>query len=300
MSVNQAVVFTKPIHHLGLDLSPDTLDEMARIFFESHGFTFVLCKKVTGSELAVRNVIKQHYLMYSSAACADRIEVSAEAKERFESAFGKSWDTELAAGKILSTAELLKEKGISVHQLFNRWNGLFGAGKTAKLQDGFIMGYLIDLDAYCINAFYPSMEANFNHPDARITYYVVEFDSEQVSWKQFRKTILGATNSSNAVPESFRGQLYSDYPVPFPGRDNFVHGSAGPFEAFVERVIHEEPFDMTSNPIGTFLADKGVTLDLFKDWKSRQSLAQIGDLFDATEEKNTDEIFQTLEKVAWS
>lgn len=297
MSLNQAVIFTKPIHHLGIDLTPEKLDELARTFFESHGFSFVLSKYVTGSELAARNVIKQHYLMYSSAACAERIEVSDKAKERFESAFGKSWDAEFNAGKISSTAELLRSKKISVHQLFNRWNGLFGAGKSVKLQDGFIMGYLIDLDAYCINAFYPSMEANFNHLDTRITYYVVEFDSEQVSWQQFRKTVLGATNSSNAVPESFRGQLYSEYPVPFPGRDNFVHGSAGPFEAFVERAIHEELFDMTSNPIGVFLADKGVTLDSFKEWKSRQSIAQLGDLFDATEEKNTDEVFQALETV---
>ena len=74
------------------------------------------------------------------------------------------------------------------------------------------MGHLKDLDAYCVNAFYPSMEANFNNPATRITYNVVEFDSEQVSWQEFRKKILGATNSSNAVPESFRGQLYSEIP----------------------------------------------------------------------------------------
>ncbi len=36
--------------------------------------------------------------------------------------------------------------------------------------------YLVDLDAYCINAYYPSMETNFYHPDTRIYYYVVEFD----------------------------------------------------------------------------------------------------------------------------
>lgn len=162
------------------------------------------------------------------------------------------------------------------------------------------MGYLEDLEAYCVNAFYPSMEANFNNPETRIHYYVVEFDSEQVSWSQFRKKVLGATNSSNAVPESFRGQLYSEYPVPFPGRDNFVHGSAGPFEGFVERAIHEPDFDMLSNPVGSYLAEKGVTLKSFAQWKAAQSITAIGDLFDETEEKNTDEVFQSLEKVSWS
>jgi hypothetical protein len=294
MSINQAVIFTKPVHHLGLELTPEKLDEMARCFFESKGFSFVLTKQVTGPELAAAEIIKQHYLMYSTAACAERMDVSEDGKKRFETAFGKSWDSEFNAGKILSTKELLREKKISVHQLFNRWNGLFGAGKTAKLQDGLIMGYLADLDAYCINAFYPSMETNFYHSDTRIYYYVIEFDSAQVSWKEFRKSILGSTNAMNAVPESFRGQLYSEYPVPFPGRDNFVHGSAGPFEGFVERAIHEPDFEMASNPIGLFLSDKGVTLDSFREWKSRQSITQLGHLFDETEEKNTDEVLELL------
>ncbi|MDF7799132.1 hypothetical protein P4C99_06630 [Pontiellaceae bacterium B1224] len=299
MSVNQAVIFTKPIHHLQLDLTPERLDELARDFFSSKGFSFVFTKQVTGSELAARDVIKQHYLMYSKAACADQIEVSEEGKKRFETAFGKRWVREFKAGKIKSTAELLQEKKLSVHQLFNRWNGLFGAGKTAKLQDGLIMGHLVDLDAYCVNAFYPSMEANFYHSDTRIYYYVVEFDSAKVSWKEFRKSILGSTNAMNAVPESFRGQLYAEYPVPFPGRDNFVHGSAGPFEGFVERIIHEPDFEMTSNPVGAFLSDKGVSLDSFSEWKSRQSITQLGDLFDETEEKNTDEVLPILKRVDW-
>ena len=299
MAVNQAVLFTKPVHHLGVDLTPEKLDELARSFFEIHNFAFIYSKKVSGPELAARALIKQHYLMYSTAACADRIEVSDDAKVRFRDAFGLSWDSEFSAGKILSTADLLKQKRISVNQLFNRWNGLFRAGKTAKLQDGFIMGYLEDLEAYCINAFYPSMEANFNHPDTRISYYVVEFDSEQVSWKQFRKKVLGSTNASNAVPESFRGQLYSEYPVPFSGRDNFVHGSAGPFEGFVERVIHEQDFEMSSNPIGTYLLSKGVTLESFASWKATQTISSLGDLFDATMEKNTDDILPVLDRISW-
>lgn len=300
MSMNQAVLFTKPVHHLDVELSPDQLDDLARTFFESKGFSFVLKRRVTGPDLAAREVIKQHYLMYSTAACADRIEVSKEVKSRFESAFGKRWDAEFSAGKIRPTAELLAEKRLSVHQLFNRWNGLFGAGKAAKLGDGFIMGYLEDLDAYCINAFYPSMEANFNHPKTDLHYYIVEFDPSDISWRQFRKVVLGATNAMNAVPESFRGQLYSEFPVQFPGRDNFAHGSAGPLEGFVERAIHEADFDMQSNPVGAYLAQKGVTLESFSAWKAAQSLTTLADLFGATEEKNTDDIFPILDEVSCS
>ena len=300
MSVNQAVIFTKPVHHLAIDLTPGELDRLARTFFESKGFSFVLSKRVTGPELAARNVIRQHYLMYSKASCADAFELSDAAQSKFSEEFGKSWGDEVAAGRICSTAKLLNEKKISVHQLFNRWNNLFAGRKTVKLQDGFIMGYIEDLDVYCVNAFYPSMEANFYNEKTEIFYYVVEFDPAQVSWKDFRKNVLGATNASNAVPESFRGQLYSGYPVDFPGRDNFVHGSAGPFEGFVERAIHESDFDMSSNPVGQYLAGKGVTLESFAAWKAAQSITAIGDLFDATEEKDTDAVLKILETVNWS
>lgn len=299
MSINQAVVFTKPVHHLDMELTPEQLDEMARSFFESKGFSFVLHKQVTGPELVTADIIKQHYLMYSTAVCADQINISEEGKGRFEQFFGKSWAEEFNAGKILPTKELLQKKNVSVHQLFNRWNGLFGAGRTAKLQEGLIMGYLVDLDAYCINAFYPSMEANFYHPDTRIFYYVIEFDPERIPWKTFRKSILGSTNAMNALPESFRGQLYAEYPVPFPGRDNFVHGSAGPFEGFIERTIHEPGVEIASNPIGAFLSDKGITLDSFRHWKANQRISQLGNLFDETEEKNTDEVIRILEKISW-
>ena len=41
MSVNQAVVFTKPVHHLGTDLTPAMLDERARSFFEEKGWPVI-------------------------------------------------------------------------------------------------------------------------------------------------------------------------------------------------------------------------------------------------------------------
>ena len=300
MSINQAVVFTKPVHHLGLDLAPEKLDALARAYFESHGFTLTQRRAVPGPELAAREVIRQHYLIYSTAVYADPLNVSEAGKEKFAVAFGQSWDDEVAAGKILPLAALLATKGIDAHQLFTYWNDLFTARKTAKLQDGVIMAYVPELDAYCVNAFYPSMEANFYHPDTEISYYVMEFDPGRTSWVDFRKTVLGATNASNAVHESLRGQLYSEYPVDYPGRDNFAHGSAGPFEAFVERAVHETDFDMASNPIGAFLAERGLTLESFAEWKAAQSITELGDLFDATEEKDTDEVLGILEAVSWS
>jgi hypothetical protein len=289
MSINQAVVFTKPLHHIDIDLTPEQLNHRAHEFLAASGFEIVYCKKVTGPELADREIIRQHYLMYSKASYGD-FSITDEGRKKFQAAFGKEWDAEVRARRIMGNPQLLEAKAIDVDELFRRWN----AAPVQKVQAGLLMAPLDGLDCYCINAFYPAMESNFYNPKTCINYYVVEFDPAQVSWQRFRKQVLGATNAAKADPESFRGQLYAKYKVEFPGRDNFVHGSAGPLEGLVERSIHEFDFDMATNPVGKYLLNLGVTLERFKEWKARKSIAELGAFFDATEEKNTDEIFAVV------
>jgi len=294
MTINQAVLFTKPVHHLGSELSPDELNRAARHFFQSKGLSIVHSRRVSGPELAECEIIRQHYLMYSKASYGD-IAITEEGRNTFFNSFGKSWDAEVAAGRIMGNPELMESRNLDAQELFDQWN------RTAvkKIQSGLLMGWSDELECYCINAFYPVMEANFYHPDTRIDYHVVEFKPEDLSWMQFRKEVLGATNAAKAVADSFRGQLYARYKVACSSRDNFVHGSAGPLEGLVERAIHENDFDFATNPVGRYLETLGVNLDQFKEWKLRQPLADLGALFDATEEKDTDTVFPILDGVLW-
>lgn len=285
-TINQAVVFTKPLHHLEISLTPEQLDQQIRSFFKGKGFSIVHSKKVAGTEMEEREAIRQHYRMYSQASYGDVVATDA-GKAAFEAAFGKSWDAEVAAGRIVGNPQLLETKGISPDELFLLWNDQFANRETVKIQDGVIVAWLEKLDCYCINAFYPAMEANFYNPATRMDYYVVEFDASRISWAQFRKEILGATDASKADPASFRGQLFADYKVGFPGRDNFVHGSAGPVEGLVERIIHEPDFELKANPVGRYLQERGISRDTFSRWQDGLSITQLGDLFDRTEEKDT-------------
>lgn len=294
MTINQAVVFTKPVHHLNIDLTSDQLDQLTRDFFKERQFSIVHTRRVGGAELAERAIIRQHYLMYSKASYGEA-GITDEGKAHFVAAFGREWDAEVSARRIMGHPELLESKAINADELYTRWNG----AQIHKIQAGLLMGWLESLDCYCINAFYPAMEANFNDPATIMDYYVVEFDSGQVSWEQFRKEVLGVTNAAKAAPDSFRGQLYAKYKVKFPGRDNFVHGSAGPLEGLVERAIHEQDFKQATNPVGEYLEALGVSLERFKEWKDRQSIADLGAIFDATEERNTVEILPVIDAVSW-
>ncbi len=294
MAMNQAVLFTKPVHHLRLDLDAGELARLTREFFEAKGFSIIYRKQASGPELAEREIIRQHYQMYSKASYGE-IGITEQGMTVFHECFDRDWDTEVEGGRIMGNPDLMETRGIDAHQLFDLWN----SADVKKVQAGVLMGWLESLDCYCINAFYPAMEANFYNPATRMDYYVVEFDPKQVSWLQFRKEVLGATNAAKADPQSFRGQLYAEYKVDFPGRDNFVHGSAGPFEGMIERAIHEPDFDMATNPVGRYLETLDVTLEELKAWKARQSNAELGRVFDITEEKDTIDIFPVLDAVAW-
>ena len=294
MNVNQAVVFTKPVHHLGIDLNAEQLNQRVNGYFTGRGFSIVHSRDVTGTELAEGEIIRRHYRMYSEVSYG-HIGITTEGMEMFHEHFGKDWDTEVEGGRIMGNPQLLETKGIDVHQLFDLWY----ASDFRKVQAGVLMSWLEELECYCINAFYPAMEANFYHPDTRIGYCVMEFNPEETTWLRFRKEILGATNAAKAVPDSFRGQLYAEYKVDFPGRDNFVHGSAGPFEGLIERIIHEAGFEMSDNPVGRHLAPKGMTPKRLDEWKTSLTNAELGVLFDDTEEKNTDEVLPILDAVAW-
>ena len=287
--INQAVLFTKPVHPLGIDLSPEELDLLARDYFGARGFSFIVSKWVSGAELAQRETIRRHYEMYSRASYGE-IAITPAGKNQFKQLFGRSWDSELQAERIMGNPQLLQRMGISADELFLLWS----AAAVKKVQPGLLMAWLEELGCYCINAFYPAMEANFYHPEMRMAYHVVEFDSLKISWKCFRAEILGITNASKADPESFRGMLYERYRVEFPGRDNFVHGSAGPLEGLVERAIHEDEFSFSSNPIGRYLEMRGVNFEQFSAWKSQQGLGELAQLYSLTEDVDSDDAVSML------
>ena len=86
------------------------------------------------------------------------------------------------------------------------------------------------------------MRQQFVEPDAELRYLVCEFDEAELSWKRFRREVIGATNPSEAAPGSARAELLSRWselglPAETTYGQNGVHASAGPLEGLKERCI---------------------------------------------------------------
>ena len=269
-------------------------------FLLDHGFYIRSERCVDGETLCAHGTMDQHYIVYSKAVRLDTLDTLVMSKTgltRFEERFGASWEDEKATGRLMTTNQLIDQKGLTITDLLNAWEQQLAAGQTLKVQSGLIICFVEAFDAYVINGFYPAMAERFHHAENRMHYFVVEFDSADCSWESFRKDILGVTNSSQASSTSLRGQLYADFPVELPGSDNFVHGSAGPLEGFAERLVHEEEVGLATSPIGVYLQRRGVSAVTFRAWSARKPIVELAALFDLTEEKNSDEIIPILDAI---
>ena len=300
MAINQAVLFTKPLWHTNLSITDNELGGFVKLFFEEKGFYFRTIKKVNGLYLKNNNIIDQHYIIYSNAAKAsslDKINITNKGKNLFQKYFKKSWSDEIHNKRILTVQELMLLKNLSHKDISLFWNKNIEDHPVYKIDSGLFMKFSSDLDVYLINGFYLDMSYNFYNPNFNMNYYVVEFESKDISWFDFRKKILGSTNCSTADKNSFRGKMFKNFPVLNPGGDNFVHGSAGPLEGMIERLKHENKFCFSTNPIGVYLQIRNIDSIIFKTWLDKQSIQDLSNIFDQTEEKDSDIIINFLDSI---
>ena len=192
--------------------------------------------------------------------------------------------------KKLDTINNIKKRyNLSNKEISDIWNDDKN-DKVIKLQPGLVVSYIKTLDIFLINGFYPYMIELFYNHFYDMNYYVVEFDSKKINWINFRKDILGATNCSKSSKTSFRGLMYNKFKVTNPGTNNFIHGSAGPLEGLIERIVHEQSLSLSTNPIGVYLLSRNMQINQFNLWLDNQSIDNLSWMFDETEEKNSDQI----------
>lgn len=139
------------------------------------------------------------------------------------------------------------------------------------------------------------MRSKFTAPGLSIHYYVVEWDSGNLAWSDFRGKVLGPTDPAEAPADSLRGMIMREWKElgleyePNTG-DNAVHASASPFEAFAERFNWLEQA-IAEDPFGKLLLDAGVSEDTIKAWTVDPQVqvgGKKGSLFDAVEDTDQD------------
>jgi len=157
---------------------------------------------------------------------------------------------------------------------------------------------------FVINGFYAGMRAKYTEPGSSIYYYSVQWDSDELSWADFRSSVLGGTDPEVATPGSLRAQIMKNWQMlglqaqPNVG-DNAVHGSASPLEGMVER-MNWLGAKMSSDETAKALMEAGISASTLEAWSKDPQVEYEGSmvsLFDALEDLSVPEMIKKAQKM---
>lgn len=301
----RTLIISKAENHALIFMKPHVADnETVRIAIEEH-MEAHKCEltsegTITSEEIVKHGMIDKHYAALSKNAMTrdpDRV-LSQALKEEFFQKFNVQYTD---GSNVLTLPELKEKKpSLSAKQIDAAWS----ESKKLKVAGGVYVGRLEKLEEpgddplFVVNGFYAAMREEYVKPGSKIVYFTVEWKEKDLSWADFRKNVIGATDPSKAHPDSIRAKLYNNWEdfglsAKPDMRDNCVHASAGPIEAAKERStwiripIEEDPFALA-------LKAEGIPLGLIQSWCDNVQVevnGKTGSSFDLFEDCDSSYVF---------
>lgn len=154
--------------------------------------------------------------------------------------------------RVLGGYEALAEPGLDLPELDRLW---YSAGRYHRLGRAVIAAVvpLGNTRTLLVNGFIPGQVRTYGQPG---TVTVVLRLAADLGWAAARRDVLGATNPADAVPGSFRGELWSRREeIGLPRVDfnwNGAHLSAGPLEALYELQLLTSEEQTALRPLDDF------------------------------------------------
>lgn len=261
---NQAVVLVKPSAY-----NQETI-RFVQSFLTTKKVAILSKGICSTKEVAEKGMFDKQYIQLVNYANseASSYEVPPEGQELFKTTFGLTWSEALSTGAVISASKAIAS-GITAKELFDSSK----SGTVTKLAPSLYVDKIISSGGkptFVINAFIPFMRDEFVEAGEALAWFVVEFDTTEVSWKEFRSQILGSTNPAKASKESIRGQLFDHWEalglkaVPTT-LDNGVHFSAGPLEGLRERLLWTG-CSLDDDSFGRLLLASGVPELTIQEW----------------------------------
>jgi hypothetical protein len=290
--LNQLVFFYKPESFNGEAASHfPAINAMVLDKFASHNVSIQGAVMLSGRFLEANGIMDRHYGYINKVSRGASKLVNPEELSRMEAIAGDKF----TGYHILGGHEFLK-----AFPMYDEvsLNSLWLSKPSLKIRSGFYFQTfeISGKSVLLLNGFHPNQLAHFTRPGQKILLYLVNTDT---NWKILKDDMAGDTFPEKAVPGSIRGELFcnrekygaSDISV----SHNFIHLSAGPFEAYYEMwnflSLTESGFDLSSTNIGTRMLSSGYEVCDLERVLQNPMLEMNGkqkDLFSCTENMNSD------------
>lgn len=257
--------------------------------------------EISANEIVEKNLIRNHYFSISSKATFLKPQMLPSPGDSFEKQTGMSWEDALSKNLIFTAEDACKFFDIDKRELYELWK----QSSFFKIGSGCYCAQIAyrSQSIFVINGFYFDMERSFTVQGTSIHYFIVEFSSAHLSWKRFREEIIGSTNPQKANPSSIRGRIWKNWRdlglsrEPSTG-ENGIHGSASPFEAFVEE---RNWLGASSTTVESFFASElrklSIDSELIEKW-SRDPIVNNQSLFDSLEGLDTEDCLTKMEEIS--
>jgi len=298
-AANRALVFIKP------HAQTSAVRALVQKTLAEKNITILSEGVIDAQEIDTKQLIDQHYYAIASKATLLTPDKLAVPADKFKTQYGVEWADVLKSGEAVNAMQACKDFGLSARELeteFRKCEKV--AGAVVKLGGGFYCGKMTvgDKTRYVFNAFFMSMRSKFTDPGASIYYFSVSWKPTDLSWKDFRGSVLGPTKPAEGPPGSLRRMVlekWQDLGLTCEpnGGDNGIHASASPFEGLAER-MNWLGIPADADPFGAALLARGMSVERIKAWglDPRVTLADgsTGSIFDALEDMDVSQCIKEI------
>jgi len=304
---NSAFVFIKPHACKG---APGKVESLVEEKLKAAGIRITAKGEMPAEIIDQKMYIDTHYGAIASKAVKlkpNELNVPEKGQKQFEEMFGEKWSDAVAAGKVYNAKDAAEKLGVDGAGLNEKWSKLKSGTNLIKFGGGFYCGKVDGI--YVMNGFYMQMRAAYTNPGEKIQWYTVSWPTDSLSWADFRGTVLGATNPSQAPVGSIRRTILDQYKAlglkskPDTG-DNGVHASASPFEAMAER-NNWLGIPIEDDAFGKGLLAAKTPKATIEEWSSDSQVTVEGEtapgktmsVFDTLEDLDADDVLKKVSKI---
>lgn len=290
---NELIFFFKPETFLLPPEMAERVVEMVEQKFDEYGVVVSGIIALRGTVLARHGIMDRHYGFINKLSKNASKMVTLQDLEPVADALGL--DLTKDSPEILGGHEFL-EKFPEYNP--TTLNDLWFGKRSARVRSGFYVRHCeVDgKDVVLVNGFHPLQLQHYTDPDHKT---VVALLHSNTSWKALRERMIGDTYPDKAAPDSVRGTLFADKEVnkfvEVSVANNFVHLSAGPFEALNEMDNFLKPlvegFTLSNTNVGRAILASGLGEDAIAFALTNPTVHTADgetDLFSATEHVDTD------------
>jgi len=301
----ELVGFSKPLNEAFVFVKPHAVNnnvvELVKSKLADAQITVTADGSISAEQIDSDKLIDTHYYAIASKAVLKKPHELNVPADKFQKQFGVGWQEALDQGIVFNAIDGGAKLGLNAIQLEQKWRVAKKEKAMVKFGGGFYCARIEGL--YLFNGFFMSMRDKYVAPGKSIHWFTVEWNSDDLSWEDFRGKVLGPTDPSTAPADSVRGSVYNNWESlglsaqPDTG-DNGVHASASPYEALAER-LNWLGADLTSDAFGRALLNAGVPEQFVRDGGVDPQVCvdasgTKGSLFDFLEDINADECVAKL------